>query len=442
MNSQGAPVFLAPVSVPPRTNEHIESVVSFARRLAEKNHLSASTFINGFVFRIIPRPRDCGNADIVKYVRGADEALPFIAAIEFLSRCPGLANLTARSLFQLSGVSYLGGAYKYKRWCAMCLNRDIKTLHGPYERLLWSLHEVEVCATHRQRLTFTCPHCKASKIPLVTQFDCSGFCGRCLGWLGSPSLPLNGASEASPYDIWAVRQLATLLGFSPSPKYCLLIESMTMLADKHFSGMRQEFGWVLGKSKGTVSGWMNGQHRLSLRNLLEMSYVFNVPALELLRCTEASIDHSKLRDLPTSFDQTPRRSAVPRNVEADIRFLTGVANGQHPAVRTNGQLEERLAVASATLRKNCAAAYRLARSFQKSALAEARRQAREQSVHELERRVREAYASLVRACRRPSRRAVLSEMEHMGSKPVGRHHMPLVIKFCRLAADSGNSKKR
>lgn len=44
--------------------------------------------------------------------------------------------------------------------------------------------------------------------------------------------------------------------------------------------------------------------------------------------------------------------------------------------------------------------------------------------------VREAHDSLVRACRRPSRRAVLTEMERLGSKPVGPHDMLLDMELC------------
>jgi hypothetical protein len=59
---------------------------------------------------------------------------------------------------------------------------------------------------------------------------------------------------------------------------------------------------------------------------------------------------------------------------------------------------------------------------------------------ELEVNVRAAHDSLVRACRRLSRRAVLSEVERLGSKPVGRQDLLLVIKFYKRAADSGNSQ--
>ena len=102
----------------------------------------------------------------------------------------------------------------------------------------------------------------------------------------------------------------------------------------------------------------------------------------------------------------------------------------------------RLAVTASTLRKNCGTEYRLARIYQQTALDEARRLTREKFVGDLELKVRVAHDTLVRAFRRPSRRAILSEMERLGSKPVSRHDMLLVIGLCKRASNSGNSQKR
>ena len=277
-------------------------------------------------------------------------------------------------------------------------------------------------------------------MPLVTRFDCSGFCGRCLGWLGSPKPPTSEQSKAGSYDIWAARQIASLLAFPPSTEDCHLVESMTMLTDKQFSGVQKAFGHALGRSKATVSGWLSGQHRPSLRNALEISYVFRVPLLGLLRCDRAAIARSQVRPPPFPVKGAARAVREPRDVAADIRFLREVAEGRHPLVRTEVELTDRLSVTAATLRRNCGAEYRAARAYQRAALHEARRLAREKFEGELELKVRAAHDSLVRACRSLSRRAVLSEMERLGSKPVGRQDMLLVIEFYKRAADSGNSQ--
>ena len=176
--------------------------------------------------------------------------------------------------------------------------------------------------------------------------------------------------------------------------------------------------------------------------LTDSGYLFRVPVLGLLRCDRASISRSKWRLLPQVAKRLPRPAAVPRDVAADIRLLKEVAKGRHPSLKTGVELRQRLAVTASTLRKNCGTEYRLARIYQQTALDEARRLTREKFVGDLELKVREAHDTLVRAFRRPSRRAILSEMERLGSKPVSRHDMLLVIGLCKRASNSGNSQKR
>jgi len=435
------PVFLVPLSISSKAADQRESIVSFVRRLAEKNHLSVSTLLNRLIFPSLGLLSGRGNTYVAPYNHGIKQAIPFIAVIEEISRSVDLNSLTVQSLFELPGISYYGGVYYHKRWCPRCLQQDIRSAHGPYERLLWSLFEIDACATHNQRLVSTCPHCGASKTPLVTQLDCSGFCGKCIGWLGSAERSTI-ESKASPHEVWAAKQVASLIAQPPSPQDCHLRESMTLLADKHFCGVRQTFGDALGKSKATVSGWLNGKNRPYLRSVLGISYASQVPVLALLRCDKTAISRSKWRDLPPAQDRPARAKAAPRDVAADARFLIEVAEGRHLGVKTGDELRSYLEVAAVTLRRNCAAEYRLARAYQQAAIDEARLLARAQLVGRLEQKVREAHDSLAKACLKPTRRAILKEMERLGSRPVGRHDMPLVAEFRKRAADSGNLQGR
>lgn len=282
----------------PSTGRAREGLHSAIRRLCEHNQLTVNDVLAKLILPPIgENPRRLTKmATAVNLIdRGCDLSTRLILEIQELSAMDNLPSLTLREIVDICGVGVLAVS-RYRKWCPECFTEDLNTEIGPYDRLLWSIDDVHACPMHLVKLQSTCPSCGANSLPLLTGRDVSGHCPRCLSWLGGDSISLDRRSdEYSKYLLWVAQSFGDLLdtplptNFDVWPGFRRVINA---LATKHFDGVYARLASALERNRSVVGTWLAGRASPSWRALSEISFVFQLPLLELLQgqidCVEFS----------------------------------------------------------------------------------------------------------------------------------------------------------
>lgn len=283
------------------------------------------------------------------------------ASAAFGIRSEELWPLTARELMVAPAV--LGPEIaRFRRWCPACFDADRNTQHGPYERLLWALSQVQVCTIHQCLLSTQCSQCRHShQRSVFSGRTLPGMCSKCFKWLGGPATSVDESrDEHSRYLMWTARSFADLL------EHPLDISTLTgpartlsALAEFHFDGMQSGLAKALGRTKGCVSGWFSGNIRPSWRTLCEISYVFHVPLRDMLEENLDAIAMSVVRPLPLVIaTRTLKRNSRRLDVSAIKHFLFQVESNVFPEIITLTEVSRRLDKTKRYLRELAPKEYR------------------------------------------------------------------------------------
>lgn len=411
-----------------------ECIISYTRRIAERNQIPLLKLLSKVLLPVATGQRWCYFTNVCALISGNSSG-EFIAALEAISGRKDLALLVASSAKSRHGLSMYFPLSKYRKWCAGCFQADAGTAHGPYERLEWRFELVEFCSIHRSALCTTCPHCGATKIALVTQGDCSGFCPRCRGWLGAPQ---KGARlSKNVYEQWAATQVHTLVNHPKSrPRPRLLIAALKRIVADKFDGSGSALAKALGCAKSSVSGWLAGKVPISAERLIEISFIASIPLERLLA-----------NDLPERLSKTIRAMSVRErnqssrrrcfNVGDARRVLVDVGQGLRPDITDRPALLAAAGGSPSALRKHLLAEYEAARSH----LASLRRAKAEEARHTRESAfdsaVDNAIQMLLAQHATLSRRKIEIAMAIDG-QAVQRHMSPRIDLTLRRLRKSGN----
>lgn len=190
--------------------------------------------------------------------------------LKSLTRCEGLEDLTLG--FLSAFVSTRGLVTKRSKWCPLCLEEDASG-STPYARLLWSFKAVTCCPKHKVNLVSSCG-CPKAEWKSSGRVKClPNVCPRCAGDLGRHDHPK--ATTPSPKKLLHANMVADLLvsdlaNHSTTQERTLgdfLQDSVHMFLD----GQAIKLAGLLGVTKSTLSGWINGNHRPDFARILQIA---------------------------------------------------------------------------------------------------------------------------------------------------------------------------
>jgi transcriptional regulator with XRE-family HTH domain/Zn finger protein HypA/HybF involved in hydrogenase expression len=330
-------------SLGPTIGAQREGLHSLFRRVGEKNQLSVNDLLSAIAI-----PRQGISLEKLEKVtsythlinRGAGIADKFIARIEALTTVRSSRAGTLSEVNELRGVGLLTMS-RYRKWCTQCIEEDLGSKTGPYERLLWSVDYVKACPVHQVQLQDICPACGADKITILTGRDISGRCPKCVAWLGGKSVLLDeNRDEYSRYLLWTAKSFSDLFD-SPLPSGADLqpgiIKLLTHLSERYFNKVHARLAEAIERNKSVLGTWLAGDASPSWQALCEISFTFHIPLPDLLCGHTDKINAPTFRRLPLMINPRltqPRRSPTRRNLDEVRCFLVKVEEGGLPHLNT------------------------------------------------------------------------------------------------------------
>lgn len=243
------------------------------------------------------------------------------------------------------------GVTEYRKWCPQCYLDDARSGGRIYDRLAWMPSGVEVCVTHGTRLDSHCPNCGKHSFRFLRNNDVSGYCPKCLAWLGGQGRPYpREHDDLVQYHWWIASCVNEMLERRLSLDIDPLINIAAViraLINLHFSDNVTRASLHLGRAKSLVSEWRNSVVTPRWDALCNISYGFQVSIHALLTGDMDAIAFSSLARLPSSivYDR-PKSAAKNRSIDYEgmQRFMLEIIAGKHPTVTKFRQICERYQV--------------------------------------------------------------------------------------------------
>jgi transcriptional regulator with XRE-family HTH domain len=326
----------------------------------------------------------------------------------------------------------------HRKWCPECLNEDLETELGPYDRLLWSIDDVHACPIHNVQLRSTCQSCGSGPFAISTGRDISGRCPKRFGWLGGESTTLDQTrDDYSRYLLWIAKSYSDLLdSYLPSkinigPGFRTIVIALT---ERHFNGVVAQFSSAIERNRSVVTTWLLDRASPSWRALCEISFVFQIPLLELLTGQTNAVELSTVQRMPLAALKRltrPRKLPEKRDLNDIKSFLAKVERGELPNVLTMKSVGNRIGIHPRELSRivpEDAARLSILLAKRRVQIREKKKTRREQVLRE---EVPAAVLRLLNEGIRPSRRAVDKSLAFAGI-PVRRQEAPFVRELVQL----------
>lgn len=414
-------------------NERIyrEGLHSYFRRLCEYNYLKNNTVIaeimdpfytnKWFVDRKMRIPVYLINS-------GGEFSERFASRLRKISNLSNIQSFTLEKLYRMQGVSCMP-LEKGRQWCPQCYKEDLDKLHGPYDRLIWSISDVKICTEHNCYLESRCRTCGKSKLPWLLGNDISGFCSNCFSWLGGRGNEfLLNRDEHSCYMSWAAKSWESLLdsdGQVPTDVSKNIRLSIQELVGRHFEGKYSWFAKAIDRNKSVVVNWKSYNNRPKWEILMDISYVFQVPIIDLLSADPAGISLSSTRTLP-SFRKSPTRKRPEKlDLKKASNLISGVSEGKIPGCTTLEAVAKRLKTDTRTLRNKFPEEVRELSAVLKKRRALERTRKKQAREGELRKLVPMAVHNLLECEGKVTRRGLEHEMTRLGL-PILWSESPLI----------------
>lgn len=339
---------LRPVQSPSKGSFR-EALHSVVRRIAEKNHLALASVVN-YIFNSASVGSNSsirlGNNMMHLISKGEGISRQWVQALNSIVDTPDLWQHTLLQIISIQNVGVITCSH-WRKWCSKCFEDDATSEIGPYDRLLWSIESVEVCPIHNTVLRSSCPSCGHSKLPILCGNDVSGFCPNCHAWLGGIDIPLpKGDDEYGQYLFWTARSFEDLLDADKLPidSFDKILEMFRLLRDLHCKGTDEKFAMAIGRNKSVVCTWFKKKARPSWKALCEISYVFYVPLLDLLRADLDAVALSMVRSLPLQAARIKRKIPKKIDIQEIQAFYSAVRDDVIPRIQTLAALGRRLGI--------------------------------------------------------------------------------------------------
>jgi hypothetical protein len=416
--------FSAPEVLPPLVGSQRVALHSIFRIICEANQLAVQDVLNAFSVPILGVPKEQGRR-LFHYLQTVDAGSPqSTRLIEFLEKTTGLDDLLSLTLrcgelWQYAGPPVMRTT-QTRKWCPHCYFQDISSGLPPYDRLLWSIDLVRYCPVHNVRLASVCPGCHRTSANHPFKSDASGFCPRCMTWLGNRTLPSPATDDdQTRHGKWSAQAFTDILEVAPVARNEVLpriLCSLRKLTATYHAGKSAHLARQIGRNKSVVATWLAGGACPRWHALADIGYVYQQP-LTLLLQGKVNITATQPLTLPNSVRHrqgNPRGSPVSREPAVVAAFLNEVSAGLHPSISSVSAAAQRLTMdlrevyrLAPDAAKNASAALEARSVLHRAAQAARRSQARDSAIG----RVATVLAS--RDCK-VTRRVVFDEMARQG----------------------------
>jgi hypothetical protein len=144
-------------------------------------------------------------------------------------------------------------------WCPRCYEEQRESGQTPYDHLLWTLVNVEVCPFHSTLLETKCPNCNR-QLHIVANTPGPGYCSYCYGWLGfSERTKKQNVQHLTLYRAWVANQMAQLIATAPTmtsdPPRKRITDFVPACIERISSGNVNEFARLVNVNNMTVYSW-------------------------------------------------------------------------------------------------------------------------------------------------------------------------------------------
>lgn len=179
-----------------------------------------------------------------------------------LSASTGIKGLERLTLMPLCGeIPFRNLASRNLRWCPLCLYEDLDG-NTPYGRLLWNLEAVTACPKHGVCLIDQCGCSPADAVRAQHRKYLPHLCRRCGRSLGHRGLAhMVPATPGEVHRSLLIHELLECDLFEDgSRKSGLIGVSMFLQKEIQRVGNAASLARMIGVSKGSLHGWVNGHH--------------------------------------------------------------------------------------------------------------------------------------------------------------------------------------
>jgi ribosomal protein S27AE len=169
---------------------------------------------------------------------------------------------------------------RVRRWCPLCFH-ETKEAGGVYEQLLWSFRAVSVCPIHQVLLEDECPFCGKQNY-YVEHKARVGHCAKCGAWLGTETREV---MTNDPWSLHVARNLNELVechDLHDNMQIANAISFIKELIQQQFEGEVTRFATFHQFPLTNVYSWIAGKHQPSLQSLLRVSFVIDIPLVDML----------------------------------------------------------------------------------------------------------------------------------------------------------------
>lgn len=250
----------------------VESLRSFLLRVADAHCVGTGTLLRFMgqrhaAFRcgqnvkmpVFTQSRICGAGESAKV---------WASAAELVTGRKTLERLTLLPIHHI--LPFSSAMSQRRKWCPLCVS-ELSEYTEVYEPLLWCLQAVDACPKHGILLVEDCGCGGMASRPPWERKAHPGVCPYCSRALtskmetASVSATAMAVREAElAVDLLFLGQQG-LIGATAPAAFVAFLHSAANQLD---SGGRKAFARRLGCSPGQLKGWMDGRHKLTLRNAL------------------------------------------------------------------------------------------------------------------------------------------------------------------------------
>jgi len=286
----------------------VESLSSYIGRLADAHAVPSFALIKHILF-----PRMRVSHTVYKLTEAAHLSLgttpiarAWVTAVEELTQRNDLQSLTLLPWATL--INTLELLHKTQFWCSYCYRDWRKSGLPIYSPLLWSIAAVTTCPQHLRRLQHRCPNSRCKRtLPLLSPRYRAGYCAYCCQWLGDEETSSSKSMNTDPspthaQQTWVTDAIGEMLSErlvhpdrTPHDQFQSSLQSCLA---HHAEGKVWRLAHMSGASEQSISSWLSPQFSISLSQLLNFSYHFNVTPMKLLASSPAQIAEFQLH-LPT-----------------------------------------------------------------------------------------------------------------------------------------------
>jgi hypothetical protein len=224
--------------------------------------------------------------------------------------------------------------HPFQRWCEQCYAEEGEST---YDRLLWQISAVRVCARHECWLTDCCAHCH-QRLRIIRHRYLPGVCANCGAWLGALSVqaeitPSTPCPAEWDYELWSAEQIGALIAAVPSltipPTKETVSASIKHCCDLWLEGNGRSLAHWLGGSNTRGPRWYRGRVLPPLPMLVKLSYLTCIPLLQLMTDAASVAEHLRQHQLtvksaPRLPIRPPLRATLPgfQQLEAQMTAAT------------------------------------------------------------------------------------------------------------------------